>query len=79
AWLLVPELAKVLPFRGVALLSGIIWASWHYPITAVVYRRVGLPAWFWLPTFTFVAVAISFAQAWLRPATTYGCSPFSRP
>jgi membrane protease YdiL (CAAX protease family) len=66
---LVPELAKVLPFTGVALLSGFIWASWHYPITAVVYRDAGLPPSFWLPTFTFVAVAISFAQAWLRLRT----------
>ena len=66
---LVPELAKVLPFTGVALASGLIWASWHYPITAVVYGDVGLPAWFWLLTFTFVAVAISFAQAWLRLKT----------
>jgi hypothetical protein len=64
--LLVPELAEVLPFTGVALLSGIIWASWHDSITAVVYPDAGLPAWFWLLTFTFVAIAISFAQAWLR-------------
>jgi CAAX protease family protein len=66
---LVPELAKVLPFTGVALASGLIWASWHYPITAVVYRDAGLPPWFWLLTFTFVAVAISFAQAWLQLKT----------
>ena len=66
---LVPELAKVLPFTGVALVSGLIWASWHYPITAVVYRDAGLPPWFWLLTFTFVAIAISFAQAWLRLET----------
>jgi membrane protease YdiL (CAAX protease family) len=66
---LVPELAKVLPFTGVALLSGVIWAAWHYPITSVVYRDVGLPAWFWLLTFTFVAIAISFVQAWLRLKT----------
>ncbi len=33
---LVPELAKGLPFTAVALVSGIIWAAWHYPITAVV-------------------------------------------
>jgi uncharacterized protein len=63
---LVPELARVLPFTGVAVVSGLIWAAWHYPITAVVYRDAGLPPWFWLLTFTFVAVAISFAQAWLR-------------
>ncbi|MET0756565.1 MAG: CPBP family intramembrane glutamic endopeptidase [Mycobacterium sp.] len=66
---LVPELAKVLPFTGVALLSGMIWASWHYPITSVVYRDVGLPAWFWLLSFTFSAVAVSFALAWLRLKT----------
>jgi len=53
----------------VALLSGLIWAAWHYPITAVVYRDAGLPPWFWLLTFTFVAVAIGFAQAWLRLKT----------
>jgi uncharacterized protein len=40
---LVPELAKILPFSGVALVSGLIWASWHYPITAIVYRDAGLP------------------------------------
>jgi membrane protease YdiL (CAAX protease family) len=67
--LLVPELAKILPFTGVALVSGLIWAAWHYPITAVVYRDAGLPPWFWLLTFTFVAVAISFAQTWLRLRT----------
>lgn len=66
---LVPELARVLPFTGVALVSGLIWAAWHYPITAVVYRDAGLPAWFWLLTFTFVAIAISFALAWLRLRT----------
>jgi membrane protease YdiL (CAAX protease family) len=66
---LVPELARVLPFTGVALASGFIWAAWHYPITAVVYRDADLPPWFWLSTFTFVAIAISFALAWLRLRT----------
>jgi membrane protease YdiL (CAAX protease family) len=42
---LVPELAKVLPVTGIALTSGLIWASWHYPITAVVYRDASLPPW----------------------------------
>ena len=41
---LVPELAKALPFTGVALVSGMIWASWHYPITSVVYRDADVPA-----------------------------------
>jgi membrane protease YdiL (CAAX protease family) len=84
---LVPELAKVLPFTGVALPSGFIWASWHYPITAIVYRDAGLPPSFWLPTFTFVAVAISLRRrgcgcgptvcgrrSSYTPATTRGCN-----
>lgn len=40
---LVPELAKGLPFTAVALVSGIIWAAWHYPITAVS-QRCPIPA-----------------------------------
>ena len=62
---LVPELAKVLPFTAVALVSGLIWAAWHYPIAAVVYRDAGLSrlVLVWL-TFTFVAVvAVVF---WLK-------------
>lgn len=63
---LVPELYKHLPFAAVALISGLIWASWHYAITGVVYKDAALPSWFWLGTFTVVAVAISFVMAWLR-------------
>jgi membrane protease YdiL (CAAX protease family) len=66
---LVPELAKALPFTGVALVSGMIWASWHYPITSVVYRDADVPAWFWIPTFTVSAIAVSFVLAWLRLKT----------
>jgi membrane protease YdiL (CAAX protease family) len=62
---LVPELAKVLPFTGVALVSGP--GTTRSPRS--YYRDAGLPAWFWLLTFTFVAVAIRFAQAWLRLKT----------
>jgi uncharacterized protein len=29
------ELRKVLPFGGVSILSGLIWAVWHYPIVIV--------------------------------------------
>jgi membrane protease YdiL (CAAX protease family) len=66
---LVPELGKVPPLTAVALVSGLIWAAWRYPITAVVYRDACLPPWFWLLTFTFVAVAISLVQARLRLRT----------
>jgi uncharacterized protein len=63
---LVPHLAKTTSFTGTALISGAIWAVWHYPITPIVYRGWTTPAWFWVPCFTIVAIAISFALAWLR-------------
>jgi hypothetical protein len=52
-------------FTGVALVSGP--GTTRSPRS--YYRDAGLPAWFWLLTFTFVAVAIRFAQAWLRLKT----------
>lgn len=30
--LLVPELARQMPFTGVALVSGVLWAIWHWPL-----------------------------------------------
>jgi membrane protease YdiL (CAAX protease family) len=56
---LVPELTMVLPFTGVALVSGLIWASWHHPITGVAYRDADLPAWFWLLAFVVVAAVVA--------------------
>jgi hypothetical protein len=41
----------------------------HCPIRAVVGRGAGLPPWFQPLTFRFVAIAISFTQAWLRLKT----------
>jgi membrane protease YdiL (CAAX protease family) len=66
---LVPELYRYLPFTAVSLISGVIWAVWHYAITGVVYKDSELPPWFWLLTFTAVAILISFVLAWLRIKT----------
>ncbi len=67
---LVPELARKLSFTPVAVLSGLVWATWHYPVFALLFPPGnGVPMWFSLPTFTSAAVAVSFAQAWLRLRT----------
>ena len=63
---LVPELAKVTTFTKTAMISGIIWALWHYPITPVLYADVRTPIWYQLACFTVLAVGLSFALAWLR-------------
>lgn len=63
---LVPELAKVLPFHGVCLVSGIMWAAWHYPILLMADYNAGTPAWFGLPCFTLMVIGSSYLAAWLR-------------
>jgi membrane protease YdiL (CAAX protease family) len=63
---LVPELAKVAGFPGVALISGIMWAAWHYPLLIFGDYNSGTPAWYGLSCFTAMVVATSFIAAWLR-------------
>jgi membrane protease YdiL (CAAX protease family) len=62
---LVPELAKVLGFAGVGMVSGLMWALWHFP--AILFRdyHAGTPAWYALTCFTVMVVAQSFIAAWL--------------
>jgi membrane protease YdiL (CAAX protease family) len=65
--LLVPELARVTTFTKTALLSGAIWAVWHWPvILSGEYNSSGTPLWFGLIFFTIMILGINFAFAWLR-------------
>ncbi|QHI34866.1 hypothetical protein IMCC3317_02110 [Kordia antarctica] len=36
---LIFELRKVMPFKALAIVSGLIWAIWHYPIINLMYGR----------------------------------------
>jgi membrane protease YdiL (CAAX protease family) len=62
---LVPELAKVVPFPMVALISGLMWAAYHYPVLLFADYNAGGPAWFGLTCFTLAVIAESFILAWL--------------
>ncbi len=65
--LLVPELAKLLPFSKVALISGTIWAAWHMPLIFFSdYNLPGLPSWYAGLMFLILVIGISFVFAWLR-------------
>lgn len=55
------ELKKVLPFGGVGLVSGLIWAFWHWPI--VIYYGGGNPA-VQMAAFTVMITAMSFIMAY---------------
>ena len=61
-----PELAKQHRFIPTALISGIIWALWHYPILLFGDYRPPTPIWFYLPVITVVVTLANFLWAWMR-------------
>jgi uncharacterized protein len=63
---LVPELFKTMGFTTTALLSGVVWACWHYPILIWGDYNAGTPSWYGLTCFTVMVVAIAIIFAWLR-------------
>jgi membrane protease YdiL (CAAX protease family) len=62
---LVPELAKVVGFSGVGIISGLMWAVYHFPALLFADYNAGTPAWYGLTCFTIMVVADSFILAWL--------------
>ena len=62
---LVPELSKVVGFPGIGLISGLMWAVYHYPALLFADYNAGAPAWYSLTCFTIMAVSGSFVMAWL--------------
>ena len=54
------ELKKVLSFTGVSILSGIIWASWHWPLIVYYGNNVALE----LATFYVVIISMSFIMTY---------------
>jgi CAAX protease family protein len=65
--LLVPELSKVSPFTVTALISGAIWAIWHYPLILLAgYHNEGAPVWFGLICFTVMVLGAGLIFAWVR-------------
>ena len=64
---LVPELAKIRSFTGVALLSGAIWVAYHYPLVFIFgAERVGTPIPFQLLVLTIQGLALGTILAWIR-------------
>jgi membrane protease YdiL (CAAX protease family) len=63
---LVPELAKRHGFVATSLISGIIWALWHYPILLFGSYHSPTPVWYYLPLFTITVTTINFLWTWMR-------------
>ncbi|MEP5568677.1 MAG: type II CAAX endopeptidase family protein [Halioglobus sp.] len=68
--LLVPQLAKMMPFTGVALVSGAIWAMWHWPLMFLgLYGNESTPLAFQLICFTVCIMSMSVVMTYLRLKT----------
>jgi membrane protease YdiL (CAAX protease family) len=63
---LVPELFRTMGFTSTALISGVVWACWHYPILIWGDYNAGTATWYGLTCFTVLVVAISVVFAWMR-------------
>ncbi len=63
---LVPELAKRHGFAATAMISGLIWAFWHYPLLLLGDYHPETPVWYYLPLFTLLVPVINFVWTWMR-------------
>jgi membrane protease YdiL (CAAX protease family) len=63
---LVPELAKKHGFPATAMITGFIWAIWHYPVILFADYHGASPAWFYVPLLTVMLPFLTFVWTWLR-------------
>jgi membrane protease YdiL (CAAX protease family) len=63
---LVPKLAKTMSFGRLAVLSGAIWAVWHFPLIIFADYNSGTATWYSLLCFAVMVVALAVILAWLR-------------
>ncbi|PCI75612.1 MAG: CPBP family intramembrane metalloprotease domain-containing protein [SAR86 cluster bacterium] len=67
---LVPELAKIMSFTKVSLLSGSIWAIFHWPLMfRGIYGVQGTPIAFQIFIFSILIMATSFVMTYFRYKT----------
>jgi membrane protease YdiL (CAAX protease family) len=66
---LAPRMANWLGFTQGAIVTGMIWASWHLPILLFADYNSGTPWWFAMPCFFVMVVSISVILTWLRLRT----------
>jgi len=74
---LIFELRKVMSFKSLAIVSGVIWAVWHYPVINLIYGR-GENLLMHTSAFTIMIIGISVILAYftfksksLWPAAIY--------
>lgn len=63
---LAPELFNKFNYTQTSLISGGIWAVWHFPILIFADYNSGTPYWYGLTCFSVMIISISFVFTWFR-------------
>jgi membrane protease YdiL (CAAX protease family) len=66
---LVPELSRRFGLAGTAVVSGVVWSVWHYPLLLFADYNGGTPPGWSLLCFTVMVIGISFVFAASRLAS----------
>jgi uncharacterized protein len=53
-------------FPTTAMLTGFIWAIWHYPVILFADYDGAAPAWFYVPLLTVMLPFLTFVWTWMR-------------
>jgi membrane protease YdiL (CAAX protease family) len=64
--LLMPELDKRYRFTIAAILTGVVWVVYHYPVLFFADYHSDAPIWFAATMFTISVMSVSFVLGWLR-------------
>ncbi|HEX4951801.1 MAG TPA: type II CAAX endopeptidase family protein [Thermoanaerobaculia bacterium] len=66
--LLVPRLLETAGFTRTSVITGVVWAVWHYPLVFVLLPlfRPRIPVIYGTACFTLTVVGIAFFYTWLR-------------
>jgi membrane protease YdiL (CAAX protease family) len=66
---LTPQLVTTRGFTGASLITGCVWAFWHYPILLFADYNLGTPGWYALSCFTVMIIGMSVIYTWFRLRT----------
>jgi membrane protease YdiL (CAAX protease family) len=64
-----PRMTAAFGFVTGAVMTGIIWTSWHLPILLFADYNSGTPWWFGMSCFAVMVISMSIIMAWLRRAS----------
>ena len=64
--LMFPALLERVGFHGACLMTGVVWAAWHYPGLIWADYNAGTDARFAVACFTVMVIAMSYVSGYLR-------------